>query len=65
MVTETAGVRSVKKHVPGPQGVPGRNTDNTRRHQVLGWEPEIALEEWLTQTYAWTEEQVRAQLETA
>ena len=65
MVVEIAGVRMVKKHVPGPQGVRGHNSDNTCLRQVLGWEPEIAFEEGLTQTYAWIEEQVRAQLETA
>jgi len=65
MVAEIAGVRMVKKHVPGPQGVRGRNSDNTRLRQVLGWEPEIALEEGLTRTYTWIEEQVRAQLEIA
>jgi len=49
--------------VPGPQGVRGRNSDNTCLRQVLGWEPEIALEEGLTRTYAWIEVQVRAQLQ--
>jgi nucleoside-diphosphate-sugar epimerase len=63
MVAAIARVRMVKKHVPGPQGVRGRNSDNTRLRQVLGWEPEIALEEGLTRTYSWIEEQVRAQLE--
>ena len=65
MVAEIAGVRMVKKHVPGPQGVRGRNSDNTRLRQVLGWEPEISLEAGLTRTYTWIEEQVRAQLEKA
>jgi nucleoside-diphosphate-sugar epimerase len=65
MVAAIAGVRMVKKHVPGPQGVRGRNSDNTRLRQGLGWEPEIALEEGLTRTYTWIEEQVRAQLEQA
>ena len=61
MVAAIAGGRIVKKHVPGPQGVRGRNSDNTRLRQVLGWEPEISLEEGLTRTYAWIEAQVRAQ----
>lgn len=59
LVSEIAGIRPVKKHVPGPQGVRGRNSDNTRLRQVLGWAPEISLEEGLTRTYAWIEEQVR------
>lgn len=58
MVAEIAGIRISKKHIDGPQGVRGRNSDNTRLRQVLGWEPEIALEEGLGRTYAWIEAQV-------
>jgi GDP-D-mannose 3',5'-epimerase len=58
MIATIAGVRIIKKHVPGPQGVRGRNSDNTRLRQVLGWEPEISLEEGLARTYAWIEGQV-------
>ncbi len=60
MVAEVAGVQIEKKHVPGPQGVRGRNSDNTRLREVLGWEPEIDLEEGLARTYPWIEEQLRA-----
>jgi nucleoside-diphosphate-sugar epimerase len=59
MIAEIADVRIVKKHVSGPQGVRGRNSDNARLRQVLGWEPEISLEEGLARTYVWIEEQVR------
>jgi nucleoside-diphosphate-sugar epimerase len=62
LVAAVAGVNIVKKHVPGPQGVRGRNSDNSRLRQVLGWEPEISLEEGLARTYAWIEEQVRHRL---
>ncbi len=62
MIAEIANVRIVKKHVPGPQGVRGRNSDNTRLRQVLGWEPEISLEDGLARTYAWIEEQVQGVL---
>jgi GDP-D-mannose 3',5'-epimerase len=62
MIAEIAGIRIIKKHVEGPQGVRGRNSDNTRLRQVLGWEPEISLEEGLIRTYAWIEEQVRRKL---
>jgi nucleoside-diphosphate-sugar epimerase len=65
MIVEIAGMRIVKKHVPGPQGVRGRNSDNTRLRQVLGWEPEISLEEGLSRTYGWIEEQVRKKLSKA
>jgi GDP-D-mannose 3', 5'-epimerase len=47
-------------HVEGPQGVRGRNSDNTRLREVLGWEPAIDLEEGLVPTYRWIEQQVGA-----
>ncbi len=62
MVAEIAGVRITKKHVEGPQGVRGRNSDNGRLRQVLNWEPEISLEMGLARTYEWIESQVRAKL---
>ena len=52
----------VKKHIDGPQGVRGRNSDNTRLREVLGWEPEISLEEGIARTYAWIEEQVKEKM---
>jgi GDP-D-mannose 3',5'-epimerase len=63
MIAEIAGIRIIKKHVSGPQGVRGRNSDNTRLRQVLGWEPEISLEEGLARTYAWIEKQVQRKLD--
>jgi GDP-D-mannose 3',5'-epimerase len=65
MVAQIAGIAIVKKHVPGPQGVRGRNSDNTRLREVLQWEPEITLEEGLSRTYSWIEEQVRRKLRAA
>jgi nucleoside-diphosphate-sugar epimerase len=58
MVAEIAGVEIDKKHIDGPQGVRGRNSDNTRLREVLGWEPEISLEDGLKRTYQWVEVQV-------
>jgi GDP-D-mannose 3',5'-epimerase len=46
------------QHVDGPQGVRGRNSDNTRLREVIGWEPRVSLEEGLVPTYRWIEEQV-------
>jgi nucleoside-diphosphate-sugar epimerase len=63
MIAEIAGVQITKKHIPGPQGVRGRNSDNTRLREVLNWEPAISLEEGITRTYAWIEKQVQAKLE--
>ncbi len=62
MVAQIAGVRLVKKHVAGPMGVRGRNSDNTLLRQVLGWEPEISLEKGLALTYTWIEKQAREKL---
>jgi nucleoside-diphosphate-sugar epimerase len=58
IVADAAGISIGKKHVPGPQGVRGRNSDNTRLREVLGWEPQISLEEGLSRTYKWIEKQV-------
>jgi nucleoside-diphosphate-sugar epimerase len=65
IIADCAGIRIEKKHVPGPQGVRGRNSDNTRLRQVLGWEPEISLEDGLARTYTWIDERVRLGLSTA
>jgi GDP-D-mannose 3',5'-epimerase len=62
LVAAAAGIEIQKKHVEGPQGVRGRNSDNTRLRAVLGWEPRISLEDGLARTYAWIEEQVRQKL---
>jgi nucleoside-diphosphate-sugar epimerase len=58
LIAGAAGVDIVKKHVEGPQGVRGRNSDNTRLRQVLGWEPHVSLEEGLFSTYSWIERQL-------
>lgn len=59
LVAAAAGVKIRKKHVPGPQGVRGRNSDNTLLRQVLNWEPEVSLETGLARTYRWIEAQLR------
>jgi GDP-D-mannose 3', 5'-epimerase len=62
MIADIAGIEVIKVHVPGPMGVRGRNSDNTRLRQVLGWEPQVSLEEGLAVTYRWIENEVRARL---
>lgn len=62
IISRSAGVKLKKKHIPGPQGVRGRNSDNTKLREVLKWEPEISLEEGLTKTYQWIEDQVRSKM---
>jgi GDP-D-mannose 3',5'-epimerase len=59
IIIEIAGKPGLSlRHVDGPQGVRGRNSDNTRLREVLEWEPKIDLEEGLMPTYAWIEEMV-------
>ena len=59
LIADAAGIRITLRHVDGPQGVRGRNSDNTRLRQVLSWEPQISLEDGIARTYAWIENQVR------
>jgi nucleoside-diphosphate-sugar epimerase len=63
IIAEVAGTTITKKHIPGPQGVRGRNSDNSLLREVLDWEPQISLEEGITQTYAWIEENVQQKME--
>ena len=54
MLAKIAGKQIRKRHnLSGPQGVRGRNSDNTRLREVLGWEPTIRLERGLVITYSW------------
>jgi GDP-D-mannose 3', 5'-epimerase len=60
IVIDISGKRDITvDHVDGPQGVRGRNSDNTRLREILGWEPAISLEEGLEGTYRWIEKQVK------
>ena len=60
IVSGIAGKRVYKQHdLTKPQGVRGRNSDNTRLRQVLGWEPTVSLEDGLARTYRWIAEQLR------
>lgn len=62
MVAATAGAEIARRHIDGPQGVRGRNSDNALLRATLGWEPTISLEEGLTYTYRWIEDQVEQRL---
>lgn len=46
-------------HVKGPQGVRGRNSDNTLMEEMLGWSPSGSLKDGVEKTYQWIEEQVQ------
>ena len=61
IVTEIAGKSITKRHdTSKPQGVRGRNSDNTTIRKVLGWGPEISLREGLEPTYRWIESELQA-----
>ncbi len=59
LVAEVAGKRDIGlNRIPGPQGVRGRNSDNTLLREVLGWEPTTSLRDGLAPTYRWIEKQL-------
>jgi nucleoside-diphosphate-sugar epimerase len=59
LICGVAGKTLVKKHdLSKPQGVRGRNSDNTKLREVLRWEPHTSLREGLTETYDWIEKQL-------
>jgi nucleoside-diphosphate-sugar epimerase len=61
MVEEIAGVKLERRYKPdAPTGVRGRNSDNTKLNDALGWEPNTTLRDGLEVTYAWVRDQVRA-----
>jgi nucleoside-diphosphate-sugar epimerase len=54
LVAQAAGKRIRKRYnLSAPQGVRGRNSDNTRLREVLGWEPATTLEAGLVHSYRW------------
>ena len=59
IVASAAGKTVIKRHdVTKPQGVRGRNSDNTKLNDLLGWAPSITLEQGMSETYSWIAEQV-------
>jgi nucleoside-diphosphate-sugar epimerase len=60
LIMEVAGKNLSLKHVPGPLGVRGRNSDNRLIQERLGWAPSSALVDGLRQTYRWIEAEATA-----
>src|SRR6266446_4909399 len=58
LAADIAGKKIGKKHIPGPQGVRGRNSDNRLIKEKLHWEPSQPLRVGLQLTYRWIESQV-------
>src|SRR5438132_766927 len=58
IVEDIAGVKLKRRYnLSAPKGVNGRNSDNTRIKNLLGWAPSITLREGLEKTYAWIYDQ--------
>jgi GDP-D-mannose 3',5'-epimerase len=53
LIAKIAGKKLTIKHIPGPEGVRGRNSDNTLIREVLGWAPPTSLEAGIKITYDW------------
>lgn len=63
IVEEIAGIRCERRYdLSAPQGVRGRNSDNTLIQEIYGWEPSISLADGLEQTYRWVYDQVKKSL---
>jgi len=58
LAMEIAGKKLPIKHVPGPEGVRGRNSENTLIKQVLGWAPSTSLRDGFARTYPWIKQQI-------
>lgn len=60
LISKIANKGLIKRHdLAKPQGVRGRNSDNSRLNKVLGWEPTISLEAGLEVTYKWIEGELK------
>ncbi|MEM7774275.1 MAG: NAD-dependent epimerase/dehydratase family protein [Pseudomonadota bacterium] len=58
LVAKIADKDVTLRHIPGPLGVRGRNSDNTLIENVLNWRPRSPLSAGLEQTYGWIQSQV-------
>jgi nucleoside-diphosphate-sugar epimerase len=58
MVAGIAGKAIIKRHIGGPTGVRGRNSDNRLIRERLRWSPSTVLADGLRPTYAWISSQV-------
>ena len=61
IVEDIAGVKLDRRYnLSAPKGVNGRNSDNTKIRQYLGWEPSVRLRDGMAKTYAWIEREMLA-----
>jgi nucleoside-diphosphate-sugar epimerase len=64
MAMDIAGKKLSIKHIPGPQGVRGRNSDNRLIQEKLGWRPSKSLRFGMEKTYAWISDEVKKTAES-
>ena len=60
ITAKVAGKTITKRHIPGPLGVRGRNSDNALIREELGWDYEQSLQSGIHKTYNWILEQIGA-----
>jgi GDP-D-mannose 3', 5'-epimerase len=65
LVSDIAGKKLTKRHIPGPTGVRGRNSDNRLVREKLNWAPSRPLRQGMEQTYAWIDQRVRSNTEVS
>lgn len=64
IIVEISGKQLARTYdLTKPQGVRGRNSDNTLQRKVLSWSPQVSLEEGLENTYKWIEAEIEKQRE--
>lgn len=63
VVEDIAGIKVKRNYnLDAPQGVRGRNSDNTKIRSELGWEPKISLHDGLEKTYRWIHDRVAGRI---
>ena len=62
MAMQIAGKKLRIRHIPGPLGVRGRNSDNRLISEKLGWAPSHSLEQGLRKTFEWIKAQVKSRV---
>ena len=58
LIADVADKKIILKHISGPTGVRGRNSDNRLIEEKLGWKPNSKLREGIESTYKWIKQQV-------
>jgi nucleoside-diphosphate-sugar epimerase len=61
-ISDIAGHQVMCVSVDGPVGVGGRPSDDTKIRNMVGWKPQVSFREGMERTYAWTYDQVKAEL---